>query len=286
MKKNIGPYVYVGPSIVYIVLFFFIPLIEVVIFSFYDIPMMGRVGDYIGLENYQAVLDSARFQHSLKLTTIWTLSSVLLCILVGLGMALALNEAFPGRKIVRALILIPWLIPASISSIMWRWAFHPSFGIINYTLLSLGIVDKTVPFLTDPNILLFTLILVRVWRGAPFAIFAFLSGLQAIPPVVYEASKVDGASRFQRFLHITLPMLKPILAMVVTLLTIWTFQLFEIIYVLTGGGPYGMTETFPIFLYLSIFSRVQVGLANAAAVIVVIVMLLACYFYFRWFGRK
>lgn len=286
MKRNIEPYTYVGPSVGYILLLFFIPLIEVVILSFYEIPMFGRIGDFVGLNLYNEVIVNERFQYSLWLTTVWTFSSVALCVLVGLGMAIVLNESFPGRKIIRSLVLIPWLIPASISSIMWRWALHPSFGMVNYALLSLGIVDKTVPFLTDTNIVLFSLILVRVWRGTPFAIFSFLSGLQSIPQVIYEAAEVDGANRFRRFWHITLPMLKPILAMVTTLLTIWTFQLFEIVYVLTGGGPYGSTETFPIFLYLSIFSRIQIGLANAGAVIVAIVMILASYLYFRWFGRK
>jgi multiple sugar transport system permease protein len=169
---------------------------------------------------------------------------------------------------------------------MWRWTLHPEFGIINYTLTCLGITKKAIPFLSDPTLALLSLILVRAWRGAPYAAFSFLAGLQSIPKEIYEAAEVDGAGTLHKFLHISLPLLKPIFAMVTTLLLIWTFQLFEIIYVLTGGGPYGSTITFSIYIYQAIFSRSQINLANSGSVIVAALMTIASYIYFRRFGRK
>lgn len=285
VKRKAEPYLYILPSIALVLLLFFYPLLQTIFLSFFKVTL-GKTGAYVGSENYLTSIQSTRFQDSIMLTAKWTGLSVALCVIVGLGLALVFNEKFPGNRIVSTLTLIPWVMPSSIIALMWRWTLHPGFGILNYSLLSLGLINKPISFLTNLNIVLYSLVLVRVWRGAPFATFSFLSGLHAIPLDLYEAAGLDGAGAFQKFRYVTLPLLKPVIAMVVTLLTIWTFQLFEIIYVLTGGGPYGKTETIPIFLYLSIFSRHKIGLATASAIIVSLFMLVLTYIYFKEFARK
>lgn len=286
LKGRTSPYFFILPTIALIMFIYFIPLFETIIFSFMDMKQLGVVGEFVGLRNYENLFVNEEFRYSFALTVFWTFTSVGLIILVGLGLALALNEKFPGNKIVRTLSLIPWITPASICAVFWRWALHPAFGSLNFILKSLGVISGPLRFLSDPRLAIFTIILVRFWRGLPFAVFCFLAGLQSIPEELYEAAEIEGATGFYKFRYITLPLLRGVIAMTTTLLTIWTFQLFDIIFVLTGGGPFSSTEIIPIFIFLTLFRRYDINPALSGGVLVVTFLLIISFIYFKFFGRR
>jgi len=285
IKKSL-PYFFILPLLILIGFVYFFPLFGSIAFSFFNMKQLGVLGEFVGLRNYINLSTNEEFKYSLFLTTFWTFTSVGLIIIVGLGVALLLNERFPGNRIIRTLSLIPWITPASICAVFWRWALHPAFGSINYILKELNLISEPLRFLSDPQLAILSIILVRFWRGLPFAVFCFLSGLQSIPKEIYEAAEIDGASPFQRFKHVTLPMLKGVIAMTTTLLTIWTFQLFDIVFVLTGGGPFSATEIIPIFIFLTLFRRYDINPALSGGVTVAFFLLLVSLVYFKFFGRR
>jgi multiple sugar transport system permease protein len=236
------------------------PFILSIILSFTD-KMIGRPAQYVGLENYNDVLFGPQFGPTFRKavvnTVLYTVVAVACKSVLGMAMALFLHEEFRGRNLMRALCFLPWAIPSLIVGLSWQWIYNgTTAGVLNMMLIDAGLSDTLIQWLGNPNLALWSVILVVIWAGCPFYGMMFLAGLQSIPREQYEAASIDGANVVQRYRHITLPGLATVFTITVLLSTIWTANSINYIYVLTGGGPANVTMTFPMYAY-------QVGIAGA-----------------------
>ena len=273
-------YATLAPSVVFLLLLAGVPTITVFVTATQDVGMGEMSGPYVGFENFVWALTSEAFYTALWNTFIWVFGSVSIEMVLGLGLALLLNKTFAFRGIARAVILAPYLVPTVVAVLTWRYMFHDIVGIINAGLISIGLINKPLLWLNSQSLAMTSVILVGVWKFFPFAVIALLGILQAIPQEQYEAAKIDGASSIQQFWRITLPYVMPVFLLTALLRTIWTFHKFEIIYLMTGGGPLDATTTLPILVYLKAFTDFEFGRAAAVAILTfgILGVLLGLYF--------
>jgi ABC-type sugar transport system permease subunit len=225
---------------------------------------VGSPGNFVGLANFRYVLGWPQFNAALVNTAVFTVSAVAIKFVLGMAVALVLNQPIRGRNFFRAFLLLPWVIPGFVVYLVWRWLYDPLSGLINYALLDLGLLAGPIPFLSDRSTAMLSVIVAHSWRQFPFYAISFLAGMQTISQELYDSAQVDGASRIQQFRHITLPSLYHIIGVVVMLSTIWTANAFEPVYLLTGGGPSDATVVYTLLAYL--MGMVNLRLGEAAAV--------------------
>ncbi|HXF60733.1 MAG TPA: sugar ABC transporter permease [Caldilineaceae bacterium] len=237
---------------------------------------------FIGLGNYIDVLSNAEFWQSFQVTIIFTAGSVVGQVITGLLIALLLNEKFFGRGILRSVVLLPWAIPGVIAGVMWKWIFNPRFGVLNGLLYSLGIIDEYRSWVgVDPAMAMAALIFVQIWNSLPFNTIVLLAALQAIPRDLYEAATVDRAGPWSRFRHITLPWLAQPIMIIMILSTMTGLRVFDLIYVLTGGGPGDATRVVTFTAWKKAFDALDFGAANSYAYILTLFTLLIGLIYIR-----
>jgi multiple sugar transport system permease protein len=229
------------PSAALLLVFLTYPLGLGVWLGFTD-ARIGRSGVFIGLENYEYLWDDGVFWLSVFNTLLYTVSASILKFVLGLWLALLLNENLPIKSFFRAIVLLPWVVPTVLSAIAFWWIYDSQFSIISWALIELGIIDQRINFLGDPTNARASVIAANVWRGIPFVAITLLAGLQTIPQSLYEAATLDGATRWQLFRYVTLPLLTPIIAITMTFSVLFTFTDFQLIYVLTRGGPVNATH--------------------------------------------
>lgn len=264
-----------------LILFFLLayPIVSAIWITLQD-KTIGMVGRFIGLENYrELLLDDPFFWQVVRNGFIFTIGSVLLKIMVGMVMALVLNQPLVLRGLWRGLLLMPWVAPTVVTALSWRWILDLT-GVLNLILRDLGLMKTSVPWLAQYGTALFSLILVNTWRGFPFFGITLLAGMQAIPQELYEAAEIDGASVWQRFRFVTLPSLRTVILVVTILSTIWTFNDFSIVWLLTGGGPGHATDVFATYTYKLGFVTSRLGYGQTVSVIlapvlIVIIMILS-----------
>lgn len=245
-------YVLVAPVVIILLGLVAYPLAYALQLSLMD-KTIGADGKFVGLQTIVGLWDSNLYRQTLRNTLLFTAGATALKLLMGLGVALLINEQFPGRKLVRAAILLPWIVPTVLSGMAWQWMFTPNFSVVNWIIVHVGLSRVGLPWLTDPNLALFCVMLVNAWRAVPFFGITLLAGLQTIPAELYEASSIDGAGRWHRFLYVTFPLITPILTITLVLSVIWTFSDFQTVYSLTKGGPLNSTHVLATLSY-------QVGL--------------------------
>jgi multiple sugar transport system permease protein len=237
---------------------------------------------FIGLENYIDVLTNDEFWQSMQVTFTFTAGSVIGQVVAGLLVALLLNEQFRGRGILRSAVLLPWAIPGVIAGVMWKWIFNPRFGVLNGLLYSLGLIEDYRSWVgVDPKMAMLALIFVQVWNSLPFNTIVLLAALQAIPRDLYEAATVDRAGPFSRFRHITLPWLTQPIMIIMILATMTGLRVFDLIFVLTGGGPGDATRVVTFTAWKKAFDGLDFGTANAYAYILTLMTLLIGLIYIR-----
>lgn len=269
------------PSLV-IALFTIYPVAYAVRISFYQyILTKPKDHPFIGLANYIEVVTSYYFRNSLINTAIYTAAAVIGITIFGLGVALLLNSKLKSANALRIIILLPWAIPAVVGGLIWKWILNSDFGILNGILFASGIIQEYIPFLANPSLAKLSLIMATVWKEGPLAAIFFLAGLQLIPHELYEAAKIDGGGGWKLFRHITLPLLKPIILIVVVYETITAILVFDIIYVMTGGGPGDSTSMISWFAYAEIFKNLNLGHGVALAVIIALMILALILAYLR-----
>ena len=247
-------------------------------------PIFG-IETFVGLDHYRTLIADPRFWNSLWNTLYFTTVSVGLELLVGLGVALLLNRSFPGRAWIQAMILIPWAITTVVSARIWEWLYNVEFGLLNYLVIEAGLVKNPINWLGDPTLAIHGAILMDVWKTTPFVVILLLAGLQTIPRDLYRAARVDGAGSWASFWHITLPLLKPMILIVLLFRTLDAFRVFDAIYVLTGGGPANTTETLSIYAYKVLFQTLEFGYGSALAVATFACVVLISLIYLRLLGR-
>jgi multiple sugar transport system permease protein len=274
-RRALTPYLFLVPSFLALTLVFFIPMIDVAVLSLHSNTVGGsKLGAFVGLDQYSAVLTSAYFPRIMRTSMLWTLGNVVFVWAIGLGTALMLDCRFPGRRIARALVILPWAVPYVAAALVWGWLFDYEFGVLNYLALASGLVDHKVSYLIACPDALISLTGVSIWKLFPLGTVMFLAGLQTIPAEYYEAARVDGAGALQSFWYITLPGLRNVSILLTLLITIWSFgRAFTIIYLLTEGGPAGCSENIVIRSYLEAFKFFHIGTASAIGVIVLAISL-------------
>jgi multiple sugar transport system permease protein len=236
---------------------------------------------FIGLDNYGYILSDPRIWHSLYLAALYSVVVVTGSMLVGLGTALAVRRPFGGRALYRMAIIIPWVIPPVATSLVWSWMLDYQFGVVNHLLRLLRIVEAPIGWLTTATWAMPSMFLVGIWKMYPIASVMLLAGLQVIPDELYEAARIDGASRFEGFRYVTLPGLKPVYGILALLLTLWSFKSFTYIYIMTGGGPSQATETAVVLVYLQAFKFYDFGVASALGVLMLLILVVFTVVYLK-----
>ena len=271
------------PATVLLLLFLSYPLGLGVWLGFTD-AKIGRAGVFVGLENYIFLAGDSVAQLALFNTMFYTVVASILKFMLGLWLALLLNRSIRHTTFLRAVVLLPWIVPTALSAIAFWWIYDAQFSIISWVLTKLGFIDRYVDFLGDPWNARFSTIAANVWRGIPFVAISLLAGLQTISPALYEAAAIDGATPWQRFWHITLPLLTPIIAVVMTFSVLFTFTDFQLIYVLTRGGPLNATHLMATLSFQRAISGGALGEGSALAIAMVPFLLGAILF--SYFGLQ
>jgi multiple sugar transport system permease protein len=247
---------------------------------------IGRPGVFIGLENYELLWDDSVFWTSVFNTILYTAVASVLKFVLGLWLALILNEHLPFKSFFRAIVLLPWVVPTVLSALAFWWIYDAQFSILSWSLIKLGLIDQPINFLGDPTNARLSVIAANVWRGIPFVAISLLAGLQTIPQSLQEAASLDGATPWKRFRYVTLPMLTPIIAVVMTFSVLFTFTDFQLIYVLTKGGPVNATHLMATLSFQRGIPGGQLGEGAAIAVAMVPFLLAAILFSFFGLQRR
>jgi len=268
------------PTVVILGLFIAYPFVEGVLLAVTD-AKVGVPGHFVGLNNFAKLWNDSIFRTAVWNTFWYTGVTTVFKLALGLWLALLLNRHFKGKAITRAFVLLPFIIPTVLSTFAWKWMFDPTFSVINWTLYRLGLIHGRINWLSDPDLAMISVIIVNIWRGVPFYAISLLAGLQTINPELQEAAAIDGASPWQRFWHVTWPLLLPVTMVVVLFSVIQTFADFQLVYVLTGGGPANATHLFATYAYqvgigaglLSEGAAISLAMFPALLIVVVIQLL-------------
>ncbi len=256
-------YVLLGPGLLFLAVMMGYPFLYAVFLSFTD-KQIGGVAHFTGLENYAKLLHTSLFASTVINSLVYTAFALVFKFIGGLGLAVLLNRQFVGQRVVKALLLLPWIMPTVFSTMIWSWIFHPSFSIINEILVNkLALIREPIPFLRDETWAMASLIFVNVWRGVPFFGITFLAAIQSVSTEIIEASKIDGASRWTSFWRISFPLILPVVTVVVLISTIGTLGDFDLPFLLTHGGPNDATTLFALTAYTLSLSSGMIGLGAA-----------------------
>jgi multiple sugar transport system permease protein len=241
---------------------------------------------FVGLENYFYLWKDAEFWSSLWLGIVYSIWTIVIQIVLGVAAALILNETFVGRGLVRAIVLFPYMVPTIVAVILWKWLLNDIYGVVNYWTVDLRIVKDPISWLGADHIMLSTIIM-SIWQFFPFVLLSILARLQTIPPELYEAAKVDGASALRRFVHVTLPQIRGILFVVILLRSIWMFTKFDTVWLMgEGAGAGRFIRTLPVYAYMRTLTYYQAGLGAALAVIMFAILVVCTVIYFRMFREE
>ena len=256
------------------------PLITALITAFYKQSLVEPGREFVGFQNIIDVL-TGEFFPLLTQTLVFTLGTTIAPFVIGFGLALALNTRIRGAKVLRGLMLIPWLIPGVVVSFLWMWIFNANYGVLNAALETVGLIDSPQAWLANPTTAMIAVIVAKTWQSFPWMMVMLLAGLQTVPIELHEAAEIDGAGTIRRFFSITVPQMSGIIGLVILLEFIWNFQHFDIIYVLTGGGPAGSTQTFATAVYETAFDGFDLGHAGAIGLLWMILLMALVVVYVR-----
>jgi ABC-type sugar transport system permease subunit len=283
--SKLQPYLFLAPSFAILLVFLIFPLSWNIYIALHDVSLITllKEWEYVGLENFVTLFDDPNFYTSLKVTLMFVGGSVALQFGVGILMALVLNQQIRGSGVYRAILIIPWTISAVIAAFSFKFILDDNFGILNYILNQLGM--ESVGWLSDPNIVIWSLVIANTWYGTPFTLLFLTAGLLSINPSLYEAARIDGASKMRSLFHITLPLLKPFMIINLILITMWSVNLFDIQLIMTGGGPLFSSTTTSLYMYRQAFEFGLLSKGAAAGIILILINLAVAVIYVKFLRR-
>jgi multiple sugar transport system permease protein len=285
MKKS-TPYLLLIPALLFTVFVLVYPLVQNLINSFSDVSMITGRSGWTGLRNYAHIFEDTLFWRSFRNTSVYAVVGTVLALVIGLGFALLLNLKLGKiNTIMGYLYTIPWVISPVVAGFAWKWLLNDHFGIVNYWLASAGVVKAGTTWLGDPGAALFCVMLARIWQFYPFAMVMFLAGLQSIPQEQYEAAAVDGATMIRRFFYITLPNLKTVTSVLLVLGVIWSFNDFNMVFVMTRGGPMNSSMVLPVLVREFSFVHFDLGKGSALSVVVFALLTTLSFLYLKVISR-
>lgn len=279
-------YLLILPLLVWTTLTLVCPLIDTVRLSLASVGYVGTPGEFIGLDNFIRILNGREFWRSMQVSLWWTVLNVAFQFLLALTSALVLNQEFRGREVVRNWIILPWLFPSIVLGTMGRWVLDPTLGVVNYLLLAAGVVDRPISFLGTPGIALYAVTAVNVWRWFPFFTVIILAALQTIPREIGESADIDGAGYLARLWYVELPTISEVLKVVVLLASLWAINIFDVIWLLTRGGPVYATTTLTILTYYKGFQEYRISQAATISLILFLILLAYGMAYLRRVMRE
>jgi multiple sugar transport system permease protein len=275
----------VAPAVLVLILVLLYPAFVALHSSFFKIATITREETFVGLQNYATVLTDPVFWASFRRSIVWTAGAMTSQMVVGIAVALVLNEQVKRRAFVRGLVLFPYLVPAIVAVLVWRWIFSDTVGVANWLLVDfLGLLDQPVPWF-DPGWVMVSVIIMSLWKYLPYWALFVLARLQTLPPELHEAAKIDGASAWQRFRYVTLPWILPVVIVLLVLRTIWAFNEFDMVYLPAGGGPLFETTTIPVYIRRIAFEFNDIGHAAGVAMVMLVMVATLTNFYF-WVYRR
>jgi multiple sugar transport system permease protein len=280
------PYVLVAPTALLVGVLILYPMGRGLLVSLYDSRnLIPRPEEFAGFVNYARLLHLPELANALRVTTLYTLGTVVLSLAIGMGCALLLQASFPGRGLARAMLTIPWGTPLVASALIWYWMYDPQYGLVNFALRSMGVIHGNVSWLLSPQWALSAVVLVDVWRIFPFGAVVLLTALSGVDQSMYDSARVDGAGPVITFFRITLPNIRPTVMILLLLFTIWSLKRFDTVWIMTQGGPADRTNVLAVEIYREAFRNFHVGIASAIAMIGVALSVLATIVYFALEGR-
>ena len=284
-NRDLTRWLFVLPAIIVVCALFLYPICSSIFYSFTNKNLIRPTYSFVGFDNYITILTDKAFWSSFFNSLKWTVFSLVGQLLVGFTAALALNRVKHLKGVYKTLLIIPWAFPSIVIAFSWKWILNGVYGILPNLLVQLGICDEIPQFLTEKTLAFVGLVLINIWFGAPMSMVNVLSALQTVPQDQYEAAEIDGAKKWQSFLYITVPHIKIVMGLLVVLRTVWIFNNFDIIYLITGGGPAGSTETVPVYAYNMGWGTKLLGQSSAVTVLLFIFMMVICIGYFAVIGR-
>lgn len=272
-KKKIAPYLYVMPVLILLLIMYGYPLIKSIIMSLQDYKLTSSgSAPFNDFANFKKMFSDTDFLLLLKNSLIYVIISVVAQFVLGLILALCLKTKFRGRGIYQSIVFLPWAFSSFVVGLMFRWSFNGEYGVVNDILMKMGIIKENVAWLGTPGLSLAVVIIAMIWMGIPFFGIMILAALQSVPDDIYEAADIDGCGMFRKFFSLTLPYIKPTIIMTVLLRTIWIFNSFDLIVIITGGGPVNYSQTLPPYMYSKAFASYDFGLASAFGVLLIVIL--------------
>lgn len=272
-KKKIAPYLYVMPVLILLLIMYGYPLIKSIIMSLQDYKLTSSgSAPFNDFANFKKMFSDTDFLLLLKNSLIYVIISVVAQFVLGLILALCLKTKFRGRGIYQSIVFLPWAFSSFVVGLMFRWSFNGEYGVVNDILMKMGIIKENVAWLGTPGLSLAVVIIAMIWMGIPFFGIMILAALQSVPDDIYEAADIDGCGMFRKFFSLTLPYIKPTIIMTVLLRTIWIFNSFDLIVIITGGGPVNYSQTLPSYMYSKAFASYDFGLASAFGVLLIVIL--------------
>jgi multiple sugar transport system permease protein len=263
-RQSVFSWLMMAPPLLFLAAMVGYPFCYGILLSLQDRPV-AHAGTFVGLKNFVTNFNDPLFWRVALNTFVYTLVATLLKMVGGLGLAVAMNQQFRMKNLVRALLLLPFIVPTVLSTVAWMWMLDPAFSVVNRLLIGLGVPGPGPSWLGNPILAMISIIMINTWRGLPFYGITLLAGLQTVPPELYEAATIDGASGWQRFRYVTLPLLQPIILIVTLFSVIFTFADFQLVYVLTHGGPQNATQLFATYAFDIAMGAGQLGLGASIA---------------------
>jgi multiple sugar transport system permease protein len=281
LREHRVAYLMLLPSMLSFALLVIFPLVMVMIGAFSKTDAVGRITQFGTLDNFQQMIEDPNLPGIVRQTLLFAFGSVALTVVFSFPLALILNQKFPGVTLAKALVLLPWAAPLAITSMTWRWIFHDQLGALNYLLHLTGITQQNIVWLAKANLALGVVLFVEVWSSIPFMTITFLAGLQAIPPHIYDAAKMDGAGLWREFWDMTVPQMKKVIMIVTLLSVIWAFRSFTVIWTITQGNPFYRTDISVTYLYKLAFKNLTFGQGFALAFATFVLLAIFSVFYTR-----
>lgn len=285
-KINVSTLLFILPVIIVLISLILYPVLVSIGYSITNKHLIRPNLEFVGLSNYISVLTDFSFYNSLFFSIKWTVFSMLGQLLVGTLLALCLDSIKVGKGVYRVLLIIPWAFPAIVIALVWKYLLNGVYGFIPNLLVETGITENIVQFLSNPTLVFPTILFINIWFGAPLIMVNVLAALQTIPQEQYEAAKIDGANNLQSFRYVTIPHISNVVGLLVILRTIWIFTNFDIVYLLTGGGPANTTRTLPIFAYNTGFGTMQLGKAAAISILMMILLVIVSSLFFKFLNKR
>lgn len=285
-REFLAGYGLIMPTLILLGIIVFYPLIHTFYLSFFDTSLVLPKPEFIGLQGYGKIIKSKILWIVIKNSFIWTVIVVIFQFIIGLASAVLLNQKFKGRALARAIVILPWVTPGVIVAMVWRLMYHPQLGLLNRFLFDLGLIKDYVAWLGYPNTALYAVIISAIWKGFPFSTIMYLAALQTVPQELYEAANLDGSNRWQSFFRITIPQIMSVIRVTLLLTSILTFNYFELIYVMTKGGPGKSSHIFPTYIYQIAFVQFRFGPASRYAVISFLLLLIFALIYIGELNKR